>query len=189
MTLDKNTYRKLILNCILLNSIWALLSTQIANLIAKGMDLFIIGFGFLLIYSLTFFLTFEQKKRNTYNYLMFTTILIAIFIAATFVVPFFTFIFQNKFFQFIGLVCTSIFPVLCIITILNKYVEIQNKKQTIIIAASVIFISYLLIYGLSNLVGSGTDWFEKILHPMALGFCCWQILTTLIIGKSISYRN
>jgi hypothetical protein len=189
MTFDRRFYTKLLLISISLNICWTFLGSMLANYLEKDLGLMLIGLVFLLIYSTTFFLMFDKNKKNIYNFLMLTLVLICIFLASTFVVvPFFFFVFDNKFFQIIGSVISSFFPIVAIVSFLTRYKPIQNKTLTIVVTICLTFIKTLLFVKFLESFNFDTENLNTIINPMALGFCIWQILTTSIIGKSMAYK-
>src|SRR4051812_34600263 len=81
--------KRLLLTSLTLNVFWTFIGSQIGRLFPKDFGGIIIGTGFPIIYSLTYFLSFDKNKKSIYNFLMLTVTIIATFLTASFIPPFF----------------------------------------------------------------------------------------------------
>jgi hypothetical protein len=176
--------KRLLLTSATLNICWAFIGTQIGRLFQKDFGGIIIGLGFLIIYSLTYYFSFDKSKKTIHNLFILTATIIVIFLTASFIPPF---LFTNGStdLSIIGFfVCSSIIAFVCIVAILGHYIEIGNKTSTIVVGS---IVTALIAYVVAKYAPEHIDneSYNKVVNPLAVGFCVWQVLTTFLIGRSI----
>ena len=168
-----------------MNIAWTFIGSQIARIFHKDFGGILIGLVFLIIYSWTFFSSFDKKKKTVHNFLMLTITLIAIFMVSTFIVPFLFIGGETNFSVILFLLCSTIIAFISITAIVGHYVVIENKKRTIIIGSIVTSVVASLVFLCLAPNRYDGDRLSKVVNPIAIGFCIWQILTTFLIGRSI----
>jgi len=177
--------KRLLLTSLTLNILWTFLGSQIGRLFHKDLGGIIIAIGFLVIYSSTYFIQFDKSKKSIHNFLMLTLTIIVIFLIASFIPPF-LFINGNSDLSIFGFtLCSSTLAFIGIVSIVGHYTIISNKTNTIVVGSVLTAIITFLFFRLTpeNL---DIDKMSKVVNPMALGFCIWQVLTTFLIGRSIN---
>jgi hypothetical protein len=181
--------KKIIATSISLNIAWTFIGSQIARIFHKDFGGILIGLVFLIIYSWTYFSFFDKKKKTIHNFLMLTMTLIAIFMVATFIVPILFINGETNFSVILFLLCSTVIAFISITAIVGHYVVIENKKRTIIVGSIVttVVASLILLYLAPDRYDS--ERLSKVVNPIAMGFCIWQILTTFLIGRSIKHTT
>ena len=176
--------KRLVARSLFLNLFWVFAGSQLGRLFHKDLGGIIIGLGFLVIYSFTYYLSFDREKKSIHNFLMLTLAMIGIFLTASFILPFF-FINGQTDLSVIGfLLCSSTIAFIGIIAIVGRYIEVKNRLLTIVLGA---IITALTAYFVTRYLPEhfDTDKLSKFVNPLAFDFCIWQVLTTFLVGRSI----
>ena len=196
-TINIGLYLKLILVSLMFNVSWAFISTFLEyslNPENENPDGLILGSGFIFIHALTFFLILPALKRTLKNLFVLIFSFAFIFLTSTFLLPALTI---NVFFNIgklmnsdIGseaiVLLSSFFSSAAIVLVINNIIHIHKKSVIICLAT---FLTSLLIYLTYKTDLFDTEGIKRIIHPLAMGFCIWQILTALTIGIPILNRK
>jgi hypothetical protein len=185
---DKPFFAKFFLRSLFLNVCWTFIGTQIGRLLPKDTGNLLIGLGFLIIYSVTFFYSFDKAKRTKHTFLMLTLAFFSIFLAATFIVPMFFVNAETNFSVYLFLFFSTLVAIISIVLIVGHYTFIKNKWLTIGIATTAAFLGTSIFFAITTSEHFDILSINNILNPLAIGFCVWQILTAGIIGQSLAYR-
>jgi K+ transporter len=74
-----------------------------------------------------------------------------------------------------------------ITSVVANYFVIRRKTSTIILTTTITCIATILY--LSSIEKFDEPGFKRTIHPIAVGYCIWQVLTTITIGRSLTFEK
>ena len=190
--MHKKSYLQLVLLSLTVNLLWAFLSTQLEYLFSpdrENPEGLITGLGFILCYAFTFLVFIPRSKRTLATFFVLTFTFGAIFLIATFVIPMF---FINSDFgneEYIFFFFSSLLASVAVILVLRYSFLMKNILLTMLLTTTSAFIAILLFFSYLPIDKFLGDNFKRIVHPIALGYCIWQVLTTITIGQSLILKK
>ena len=176
---------------IALNLLWAYVSTQLEYSISPDRENpqgIITAGGFILIYTLSFFVFLPATKKTSASFIAFFIGFAVTFLVATFGVPLiFVGIFETVPYlvDFVSSLVTS----LAIVSIVRIFYSLNRKWLPVALTTIVAFGAAMLFFNFYPVEEFDRNDFKRIIHPLAAGYCLWQILTTITIGQAIDFEK
>lgn len=190
--MNRKYYYRLVLSSLVLNLLWAFLSTQVEYFFSpdrENPEGLITGSGFILCYALTFFLFIPRSERTVATYLVLTLTFGAAFLMATFVVPMFFINSSIVHKEYIFFFFSSLLASVTITSVVGQYFAMKNKFLTIVATTIIAFIATLLFFLFLPIDKLEESNFKRMVHPIAMSYCIWQVLTTITVGQSIIFKK
>jgi len=180
---ERKTFFSLIFFSLILNLTWGMIATQLE--IMHGRDKgFISGFGYLIVYGLTFFLCIDKIRQTFSTFLALTLSFIVTFLISSFViVPIFINFDTLLYHDIIGVFASTLFSTVLIVIIVSKYFPIKFKFLTGMITFIVATMTTLIFFTIKN-----PDYYDRIFQPMSIFYTVWQVLTTTTLALGIAIK-